>query len=44
MSLVNMFSPLPEKFVWKSNCTATDGKQYPDIENHSAQPLGLFSH
>jgi len=33
-----MYSPLPERFIWKSNSTATDGKQYPDIEKHSAQP------
>ena len=33
-----MYSPLPERFVWESNSTATDGKQCPDIETHSAQP------
>jgi len=33
-----MYNPLPERFIWESNSTATDGKQYPDIETHSAQP------
>ena len=37
MSLVIMYSSLPERFIWESNSTATDGKQYPDIEKHSAQ-------
>jgi len=32
-------SPLPERFIWKNNSTATDGKQYPDMEKYSAQPL-----
>jgi len=33
-----MYSPLQERFIWDSNSTTTDGKQYPDIEKHSAQP------
>jgi len=41
---VIMSSPLLERFIWKSNSTATDEKPYPDIEKHSAQPLGLFPH
>ena len=40
---VIMSSPLLERFIWKSNSTAIDGKQYPDIEKHSAHPLDLFS-
>ena len=40
---VILSSPLLERFIWKSNSIATDGKQYPDIEKHSAPPLGLFS-
>ena len=39
-----MSSPPLEGFIWKSNSTATDGKQYPDIEEHATPPLGLFCH
>jgi len=36
--LIIMYTPQPESFIWESHSTATDGKQYPDIETHSAQP------
>ena len=41
---VILSSPLLERLMWKNNNTTTDGKQYPDIEKHSAQILLLFSH
>jgi len=39
MSKVIMSSPLPERFIWESNSTAIDGKQYLRIGKHYALPF-----